>query len=116
MMHPLHCLKTRVHNVLEIWHRGQKKYANPHGRAQMRAAMVVFRQFAQELAQQVNGPRKVLKSYEGLFEFASSGAGGKLWVQERVNLIECIEPLAGLPEAFRTIRYYQMREALTWPD
>lgn len=108
VMHPLHCLKTRVHNVLEIWHKGEKKYANDHGRAQMRAAMVIFRHFAQELAGKDGGPRKVIKNYESLFEFALEGAGEKLWFKERVNLIDCIEPHQELPEMFRTVRYPQM--------
>jgi hypothetical protein len=114
-MHPLHCLKTRVYNVLEIWHDGKRKYANDHGRAQMHAATVIFRRFARELAVQEEGPRKVLKIYESLFEFALDSTGKKLWAQERVNLIDCIEPLQELPEMFRTVRHPQMCALLAQP-
>ncbi len=109
VMHPLHCVKSRIFNVLEIRHKGELKYDNPHGNAQMRAAMQVFQHFAEELAAADRGPRKVLKLYEDLFEFAKGRLGTKLWATKRIDVFDCIQPLEHLPEGFREIRYPQMR-------
>src|SRR5690606_15938883 len=47
VMHPLHCMFSRVYNVIELG----GKYNNEHGRAQLRASVNCLRLFTLELAQ-----------------------------------------------------------------
>lgn len=112
VMHPLHCVKSRIYNVLEIRHKGKLKYDNTHGRAQMHAAMRVFRHFTEELVAIDDGPRKVLKLYEDLFKFAKGPLGTKLWDSKRIDVFDCIQPLTTLPKEFQETRYPQMRKSL----
>jgi hypothetical protein len=108
VMHPLHCMKSRIYNVMEIWQGGVKKYDTVHGLAQMKAAMDVVKLFARERLNAEGGVRKVLKIYEEIFEFGLSPLGQKLWDAKGVDVMSCVEPLPELPTEFLSKRYPQM--------
>ena len=112
VMHPLHCLKTRVFNVLEIWHKSEKKYDNARGLAQLRASIDVVRYFARDRLQAPGGTRKVLNLYEEIFKFSRSSLGEKLWQAKQIDVFSCVEPHDALPERFRIVRYAQMQKVL----
>jgi hypothetical protein len=114
VMHPLHCLQTRVHNVLDIYLDGAKKYDTPHGLAQLRASIEIMNCFIVELVQSKDGTRKVLNNYESLFHFACSALGLRIWASKGIDVFESVRPLQQLPVAFSEQRLPQMKEQLDY--
>lgn len=108
VMHPLHCLRSRVYNVLEAHIGGEKKYDNERGLAQMRASREILELFLHELVATERGPRKVLKIQEALFEFALSDLGVRIWHAKTFDVFTPARPLPELGEAFAQKRYPQM--------
>jgi hypothetical protein len=113
VMHPLHCLRSRVYNVLEAHVDGEKKYDNERGLTQMRASREILECFLAELIETEKGPRKVLKIQEALFEFALSERGLRVWHAKQFDVFTPVSPRPALGEAFGTKRYPQMVEQLT---
>lgn len=111
VMHPLHLLKSRTFNVLEVWRGGKRKYDNPHGLRQLQSAMDVFRCFVRE-SLAAGRVRPVLNNYGDLFRFANGDLGTRLWDGKKIDLFRCIEPLTGLPEKFYAKRFPQMWETM----
>lgn len=112
VMHPLHCLRSRVYNVLEAHVDGEKKYDNERGLTQMRASHEILNAFLEELVETEKGPRKVLKIQEALFEFALSDLGLRIWHAKQFDVFTPVAPRPALGESFSTKRYPQMIEQL----
>lgn len=108
VMHPLHCLRSRVYNVLEAHIGGEKKYDNERGLAQMQVSREILELFLQELVATKLGPRKVLKIQEALFQFALSNLGLRIWHAKTFDVFTPAQPRPELGEAFAQKRYPQM--------
>lgn len=113
VMHPLHCLRSRVHNVLKIYcPDGRKKYDNPHGLKQLLTSIDVMGAFSRYLLGK-RDPRVVLRNYEEVFKFARSKLGTGIWESKHINVFSCVVPWIGLPEKFYEKRYPEMRSILS---
>jgi hypothetical protein len=107
VMHPMHCLMSRVHNVMGL----PEQYANEHGFRQLDAAIVCLRLFIDDLAAQ--DARRALRLNEWLFEFAlHDNDAARLLLTRAVDVFDAASKSDRLGEKFLNIRYPQMFEEL----
>jgi hypothetical protein len=105
VMHPLHCLMSRVANVADL-----EAYQNDHGRRQLRASIACMRAFLEERleAGEVTTAKKL---NEKVFTFCERSAYAQaVFARDGVEPFEAVvSDHARLPERFRSLRYVQMR-------
>jgi hypothetical protein len=93
-MHPLHCLVSRVENVVQA----PKKYDTEHGIAQLDAAIVCEREFILRLVAAENMSAAVEQAKQ-VYEFCLERSCVKLWARKKIDVFSAI-PEAGLPAKF----------------
>lgn len=103
VMHPVHCMESRVANVLGL----PEQYNNPHGLQQMRASVVCAAEFLRELLDQ-GERRAVLNLNERIFRFATENDYGIRAPEFGAHPFEAVLVDPRLDE-FCTKRYPQMR-------
>jgi hypothetical protein len=107
ILHPLHCLESRAHNVMDL----AFKYSNPHGLRQMKASIVCLREFILELAQ--HRPQESIGLNQKVFELACHDlVAQRLFALHKIDVFDAIACAPPVPESFRLTEYPKMREAL----
>jgi hypothetical protein len=104
VMHPVWCVESRVHNVIDL-----RDYQTPEGLNQARVAILIAREFLKD-ALDAGETEAVLKLNERIFKLARNRAAGCA----RFDLHPFNAVLADprLPEAFLKERYPRMRSAV----
>ncbi len=97
VMHPAQCLKSRVHNVMNL-----PGYDNPHGIGQMVAAIKVVPIFCQSLLDQgaEKAEQRVMAIYNDLFKYSRTRVPKKLWKEKQINTFDAVKPLRGMNREF----------------
>lgn len=103
VMHPVHCLESRVYNVVEL----ASKYSTEHGIRQLKASILCAREFIRELS--AYDARAACNLNERVFRFASDGYATRLHTLHGVEVFDAVACVDALPEKFQTIRYPQMQ-------
>lgn len=107
VMHPLHCLMSRVTNVAAL-----PGYNSQHSLNQMKASVVCLRAFLLESLDHVPA-RTILKLIERTFRFSLRDRNAlKVFRDYGVDPFEAITPDPRLPTKFRNVRYPQMQSML----
>lgn len=103
VMHPLHCMKSRVKNVMGL----PDQYANAHGLSQLRASILCLRLFIEEGGAQDERFGTALN--EKVFKFALHDLeANKLLQVHGIDVFEAASKADCFSEKYRTIRYPQM--------
>jgi hypothetical protein len=105
VMHPIHILMSRAANVVHIPRRDE------HSLKQLRAAVVVVREFVRERLLQT-GVRTALRLNEWAFDVAVSDDGLRAWHEHKIDLFGAVLTDEALGEKFAGIRYPQMSTAV----
>lgn len=114
VMHPLACLESRVHNVVGLAHA----YDTPHGRRQLRAAVVCAREALKDViatpaAERFDPVRTALDLNERLFHLCHANAHGRVVLQRTgIDPFDAVLVDPRLGEKFFERRLPQMRERL----
>lgn len=79
VMHPVHCMESRVHNVIGL----PDRYDTPHGRRQLRASVVLAREALKDTLEATpedgSSPvRRVLRLNERIFRFCLEDDDGRV--------------------------------------
>jgi hypothetical protein len=107
VMHPLHCMKSRVKNVMGL----PDQYANDHGIRQLKASIACLRLFIEEVA--AGDERLGAGLNEKVFEFALHDLDAeRLYRARKIDVFDAASNAKCLPGKFRTIRYPQMLREL----
>jgi len=103
VMHPIHVLMSRAANVVQI------PRDTPHALKQLRASVVVVREFIREVLAR-GKTRGALKLNEAAFAVTISSDGLAVWKNHAIDVFAAVvlEPLLG--EKFIQIRYPQMQK------
>ncbi len=107
VMHPVHCLESRAHNVASL-----PGYDTEHARKQLRAAIICAREFLRESLSDNVRPRVVLRHNERIFRFSLRKAGRSVFVKHSIDTFKAVCVHDRLPVPFRTVRYPQMQQHL----
>ena len=103
VMHPLHCLESRLHNVLGL----PDQYDNDHGLRQLKAAIVCLRSFIEDIS--TLDQKRAHALNERVFKFALHGLNAvRIFKGRGIDVFEAASNADTLSENFRTIRYPQM--------
>ncbi len=105
VMHPTHCLQSRVYNVVGIPGKN-----DAHGLRQLKASVLCAREHVRAVAKESSvNARKLNKR---IFRFACSRAALKLHKLHGIDVFDsvCVDP--ALPERFRTQGYEEWRKSL----
>jgi hypothetical protein len=113
VMHPVLCMESRVHNVVGL----PDAYDNEHGRRQLRASILIAREFVRDLLDEridaEDAVRATIKLNERIFRFCIRDRHAKeLFRSSGVDPAVAIHDDPRLPAAFRERRLPQMREQL----
>jgi hypothetical protein len=113
VMHPVLCMESRVHNVVGL----PAEYDTEHGRKQLRASILVAREFVRDLLDErvdAEDPvRATMRLNERVFRFCTRDRHAKeLFRSSGVDPAMAILDDPRLPPAFRETRLPQMREQL----
>jgi hypothetical protein len=113
VMHPVLCMESRVHNVVGL----PDAYDNEHGRRQLRASILIAREFVRDLLDEridaEDAVRATIKLNERIFRFCTRDRHAKeLFRSSGVDPAVAIHDDPRLPAAFRERRLPQMREQL----
>lgn len=107
VMHPLHCLMSRVHNVMGL----PEQYATEHGLRQLNASIVCLRLFIDANAEEDFKRAQALN--ELVFKFALHDLDAiRLFASRRIDVFAATSQSEKLSEKFQRIRYPQMRNVL----
>lgn len=108
IMHPLHCLQSRVHNVVGL----PDQYANEHGIRQLEASIVCLRLFIEGTA--VAGDEKRARDLnEAVFKFARDDLDAeRLYRSRKIDVFNAASNAECFSEKYRNMRYPQMVEEL----
>ena len=112
VMHPVHCLKSRISNV-----GGLPGYQNAHALTQARAAVSCAREYLRDVldAATPKAARRVLDLNEHIYRFAwHSDHARTTLTKHGIDAFEAVLVDDRLPSAFRTKRYPDMLRRLTW--
>ena len=109
VMHPYHCLVSRVQNVVHL----ANNYANPHGFNQLRAAVRCIWVITEELARSGRS-REALKLVRRVANFAKGRDARALHRRYGIDVFDAVPCTASMPESFRATNYPQMKEYLSW--
>lgn len=105
VMHPVHCLESRVHNTMSL-----PGYDTPHALKQLRAAVLCAREFLRDILLEFDKPRDVLKLNERIFRFVTKNRHGRaVFPKFGIDPFDAVLLHDALPEPFRTRRYPQMQ-------
>jgi hypothetical protein len=107
VMHPVHCLESRVHNVIE--HPGA--YDNPHGLKQARASIICAKAFIREVAVSAS-LRAATRLAERIFRFSKSREARGLHARRQIEVFDAVPHEEPMPELFCTQRYPRMLRAV----
>lgn len=105
VMHPVHCLESRVHNVAGL------NRSHPLGIRQLKASIIIAREYLRErLVANAKGPAAVSKLNERIFKFAYFNLNArKLFREYQIDPFDAVLADAELLTAdFRAIHYPQM--------
>lgn len=105
VMHPVHCLASRVANVMTI----PNKYDNDHGVSQLRAAIVCVREYFQLLIAAEN--QGLYPQVEVVLRLSAKPTCVKLYNEKRIDVLEAL-PRHGLADNFYEKRLPQMKRLL----
>jgi hypothetical protein len=107
VMHPLHCMMSRVKNVVGLPH----KYANEHGLRQLKASITCLRLFIEKNT--ALEERRGLVLNESVFKFALHDVeADKLPRVHGIDVFEAVSNAECFSEKYRTVRYPQMAQQL----
>lgn len=107
VMHPLHRLMSRVHNVVGL----PRQYATDHGLRQLRASIVCLRLFIDANADE--DPKRAQALNEQGFKFALHDIdAGRLLASRGIDVFDATSRSEKLSEKFQTIRFPQMKNEL----
>jgi hypothetical protein len=107
VMHPLHCPKSRVHNVMDL----PAQYDNEHGLRQLHASILCVRLFIEATAAQ--DPKRARDLNESVFKFALHELPAqRLYRARKIDVFDAASNAECFPEKFRTFRYPQMVQEL----
>lgn len=108
VLHPGHCLSSRVHNTYGILERRRRKDGPHHVERTMLALKIMKRYLQDQFKTTIKEKHRLgYKWIEHVTDLATSTAGMKAWELDNIDLIECI-PIAAdlkLSEKYRTRRY-----------
>lgn len=114
VMNPVHCLESRVHNVVGL----PQQYHTEQGLKQLRAAVSCAREFLRDVLDTPPAPdldpvRDVLDLNERIFQFCTRDLHGKrVYAQTGVDPFGVVLADPRLGALFMTRRYPQMRSLL----
>lgn len=104
VMHPVHCLESRVHNVAGI----PGKYANRHGLHQLHAAIICAREYIGRRAR--DDRRPALRATKRVFRFAVHHRHAQdVYRDHCIEVFDAVHPWTALGELFRDRGYPQMK-------
>ena len=106
VMHPVHCLQSRVHNVIGL----PQQYANLHGLNQLRASVICAREYIRVRAKLNRRP--ALNASEVVFKFATHQRSKDTVVRHGIEIFEAIQPWTELGKSFAELRYPQMKSLI----
>lgn len=107
VMHPLHCMMSRVHNVMDL----PDQYANDHGLRQLHASIACLRLFIEATAARSEKYARDLN--EKVFEFAQHElVAQRLYRSRQIDVFDAVSNAPCFSEKFRTMRYPRMVEEL----
>lgn len=104
VMNPIHCMQSRVHNVVSL----PSQYANDHGIRQLRASIVCARSYLRELAR--GNVRRALKQIKRVFAFARGRVASQLYAAHGIEVFDAVLCEGPLPEKFLSDQYLRMKE------
>lgn len=102
VMHPLHCLRTRLWNVY-----GPLKRKNRLSMNQVRISICVLHSFIEDIVNYHNDKRGGLETIEILFKIAEKKEGLSAFFDDSIDILDAISRKAGLPKAFWSKRHPQ---------
>lgn len=102
VMDPISCLKGRAHNVAYL-----PGYQNDHARNQLRAAILVAKEFCRDLLRE--DPFAALKCNEHVFDIARYGAGPFVFVRYGIDVLAAVVNDPGMPDKFYSERLPRVR-------
>jgi len=114
VMHPVDCLESRVHNVVGLAHA----YDTPHGRRQLRAAVVCAREALKDIldtppADTFDPVRTVLNLNERIFNLCLHDRHGRVvYAQTTIDPFDAVLADPRLGERFLSLRLPQVRSRL----
>jgi hypothetical protein len=106
VMHPFHCMQSRVFNVVGL--PGQ--YNNDHGLRQLRASIACLRAMIEQVAK--DNPRDALKLIKRVFRFAKHRRARRLRATHEISVFDAVPVSPHLPNAFHETEYPRMRRSL----
>jgi hypothetical protein len=107
VMHPVLCLESRCHNTSAL-----PGYDRPNAIKQLRAAVICAREFLRDVLDD-GDTKAVLRLNERIFRFATRNLHAKaVLARHHIDPADAILVDDRLPEAFRGIRYPQMKAEL----
>jgi hypothetical protein len=107
MMHPLHCMRSRVSNVMGL----AEKYATDHGMRQLRASIVCMRLFTEATAREDQKRAQALN--EAIFKFAlHDNDAQRLLKVHGVDVFDAVSSHESLGDNFCEKRMPQMRREI----
>ncbi len=108
IMHPLHCMASRIENVVAA----PDKYDNEHGLAQLRASIVCGREFIRGRLT-AGDVRGALRDVEAVFKLCQERSALSVYRRRQVDPFLAVpSELPALSAPFRVRRLPQMRAAL----
>jgi hypothetical protein len=105
LMHPLHVLMSRAANVVRI------PRADPHSLGQLRAAVIVLREFTRTVLER-RDLRPAHHLIEEAFKLALTEDGLAVWHRHAIDVFEAVLTVPELGPHFLEKRYPQMREKI----
>jgi hypothetical protein len=107
VMHPMHCLESRVHNVARL-----PGYDTPRALAQLRAAILCVREYLRDRLD-ANAIRAVLDYNERVYKVAAFDRNAiVVYERHHIDPFDAVLVDERLPEKFHTMRLPQMRQKL----
>lgn len=107
VMHPMHCLESRVHNVARL-----PGYDSPRALGQLRAAILCLHEYLRDRLD-AHAVRAVLGYNERVFKLAAYDHSALIVYQRHhIDPFDALVVDERLPEKFHTLRLPQMRDTL----
>lgn len=107
IMHPIHCLKSRLHNVIGL----PGRYDNPHGLNQLRASVQCAREsIVEQLEEQKIRP--AIDACKRVFDLAMHDRGLDVFHLRGIDIFEALPLHQLLPELFHAEHYPRMVQRL----
>jgi hypothetical protein len=100
VMHPIHCLASRLYNVIAL----PLAYDKPHGRGQLRAAIQCVRA---SIGEQLGAGqlRPALEAMKAVFELAMSDRGVDAFVLKDIDVVDAVPIDSRWPPLFLKFGY-----------